>query len=279
MTDFLTALTNPDLAFLRYAFFTGLLASVSFGIIGTYVVVRRITSIAGALSHCILAGVGIGLYCEQVFSTTWLNPITGALIVALLAAVILAFVSLYPGQREDTVIGAMWGIGMAIGLLFIAKTPGYSDPMSYLFGNILLLTESDLYLVILLDCVIVGLVYLFYNHFLVLCFDEEYGRLRGLNTSALYLLLLVITALTIVLLIRVVGIVMVIALLTLPAAIAGNLVSSIGRMMLLSIVLCMIFISSGLALSYSLDLPSGPVIIMIAGSLYLLTLLWLKFRR
>lgn len=279
MTEFITALMDPTIPFLKFAFLTGMLASVAFGIIGTYVVVRRITSIAGAISHCVLGGIGIGLYCQQVLGTHWLNPTSGAIIVALLAAIILTYVSMHTGQREDTVIGAMWGIGMAVGLLFIAKTPGYNDPMSYLFGNILLLTEADLYLVIVLDIVIVFFVLLFYNHFLVLCFDEEYGRLRGIKTSALYLLLLLMTSLTIVLLIRVVGIVMVIALLTLPSAIAGSFVRSIGQMMILSIILCMFFIGSGLALSYSLDLPSGPVIIVIAGILYLLALLWIRFSK
>lgn len=273
MTELLTALADPNLSFLRYAFLIGILASVAFGIIGTYVVVRRISSIAGAISHCVLGGIGIGLYCQQVYGTGWLNPTSGAIIVAILAALILSVVSMYPGQREDTVIGALWGIGMAVGLVFIAKTPGYSDPMSYLFGNILLLTAADLYLVIILDIIIVSLVLFFYNHLLVLCFDEEYGRLRGVHTSALYLLLLIITSLSIVLLIRVVGIVMVIALLTIPPAIAGNFVKSIGQMMLISILLCMSFICSGLALSYTLDLPSGPVIIIVAAILYLASLL------
>lgn len=276
MTEFIAAISNPDLSFLRYAFMTGILASIAFGIIGTFVVIRRIASIAGAISHCVLGGVGIGLYCQQVFGTSWLNPTSGAIVVALLAAFILAFVSTYREQREDTVIAALWGIGMAIGLLFIAKTPGYSDPMSYLFGNILLLTQADLFIVIVLDIIIVGLVLLFYNHFIVLCFDEEYGRLRGIKTSFLYLLLLLMTSLTIVLLIRVVGIVMVIALLTIPSAIAGNFVKSISQMMIVSIILSMIFISSGLVFSFSYDLPSGPVIIVISGLVYFCTLLLMR---
>ncbi len=276
MTEFITALNDPNVSFLRYALLTGILASIAFGIIGTYTVVRRIASIAGAISHCALGGIGVGLYFQQVYSSSWLGPTSGAIVVALFAAVILSCISKYPGQREDTVIAALWGIGMATGLLFIAKTPGYSDPMSYLFGNILLLTRSDLYLVIFLDIIIVFVVLIFYNQLLVLCFDEEYGRLRGVQTSFLYLLLLIMTSLTIVLLIRIVGIVMVIALLTLPSAIAGNFVKSIGQMMIVSIILCMSFIASGLAISYSLDLPSGPVIIVIAGFLYFLSLFGLR---
>ena len=276
MTEFFTALTDPGMTFFRYAFFTGIFASIAFGIIGTFVVVRRISSIAGAIAHCVLGGVGAGLYCQQVLGIHWLTPTIGAIVAAVVAAFILAYVSFHSGQREDTVIGALWGIGMAIGLLFIARTPGYNDPMSYLFGNILLITKSDFLLVVLLDFFIVAIVLFFYNRFVILCFDEEYGRIRGIPSSLYYLLLLLLVALTIVLLIRIVGIVMVIALLTLPPAISGNFVRSISQMMIISILLCMFFIVSGLALSYQLDLPSGPVIIVIAGTCYLLSLLTIK---
>jgi zinc transport system permease protein len=168
---------------------------------------------------------------------------------------------------------------MAAGLLFIAKTPGYFDPMSYLFGNILLISKEDLFLVLILDILVVGLVTIFYNNFLAICFDEEYARLRGIKTQWFYLLLLCLTALTVVLLIRVVGIVMVIALLTLPAAIAGNFAKGVRQMMLLAVLLCMIFVATGLCASFILDLPSGPVIIMIAGVVYLFVLLGLRLGR
>ena len=279
MTELLTALTDPDLPFLRYALFTGLFASISFGIIGTFVVVRRISYIAGAISHCVLGGIGAGLYLQNVAGISWFTPVVGALTVALLAAVILTVVSLRAKEREDSIIGALWAGGMAIGLLFIARTPGYFDPMSYLFGNILLITKNDLFFVIVLDIVILVVVGIFYNKFLALCFDEEYARLRGLRTHWLYLLLLCLTALTIVLLVRIVGIIMVIALLTLPAAIAGNFARSIWQMMLVATLVCAVFIVSGLGISYSLDLPSGSVIILFATAAYLLSLCTFKRRR
>jgi zinc transport system permease protein len=272
MTELLTALTDPDLPFLRYALFTGLLASISFGVIGTFVVVRRISYIAGAISHCVLGGIGAGLYLHNVVGISWFTPVHGAIIVALLAACILTGVSLHAKEREDSIIGALWAGGMAIGLLFIAKTPGYFDPMSYLFGNILLITKNDLFFVTGLDLLILAVVVLFYNKFLALCFDEEYARLRGLKTHWLYLLLLCLIALTIVLLVRIVGIIMVIALLTLPAAIAGNFARSIWQMMVVATLICAVFIVSGLGLSYTLDLPSGSVIILIATAAYLLSL-------
>lgn len=268
MGEFWAALNDPQIPFLRYALFVGLMASVAFGVIGSYVVARRITYIAGAISHCVLGGIGAGLYAQSK-GLTWLEPIYGALVTALLAAIVIGLVSIHAKQREDTVIGALWAIGMAVGLLFIAATPGYVEPMSYLFGNILLVSQKDLWIVLGLDLLVVGAGWFFYNNFLAVCFDEEFARIRGLNTSAYYLLLLCLTALTVVLLVRVVGIVMVVALLTLPAAIAGQFVRGLWQMMVLAALLCMVFVTGGLATSYSLDLPSGPVIIIIAGAAYL----------
>jgi zinc transport system permease protein len=268
MLEFVTALNNPQIPFLRYAFLAGLIASVAFGVIGSYVVAKRITYIAGAISHCVLGGIGAGLYAQSR-GITWLDPIVGALITALLAALVIGLVSIHASEREDTVIGALWSIGMAVGLLFIASTPGYIDPMSYLSGNILLVSQKDLWLIGGLDLVVVGVGWFLYNNFLAVCFDEEYARIRGLNTSAYYLTLLCLTALTIVLLVRVVGIVMVVALLTLPAAIAGHFARGLWQMMVLAALLCMVFVSGGLAASYSLNLPAGPVIIIFAGAVYL----------
>jgi len=278
MTELLAALTDPNLPFLRYALLTGIFASIPFGIIGTFVVVRRISYIAGAIAHCVLGGIGLGLYLENAVGITWFGPLQGAVLVALLAAVILTLVSRYAEQREDSVIGALWAVGMASGLLFIAKTPGYVDPMSYLFGNILLVSKSDFLFVLALDALVLVLVWIFYNKLLAVCFDEEFARLRGVHSGWIYLLLLCLTALTIVLLVRVVGIVMVIALLTLPAAVAGNFSKNILQMMVLAVLFCTGFVITGLGLSYSLDLPSGPVIIIVAALVYLLALLGARLK-
>ena len=276
MAEFFTALTDPDMPFLFYALIAGVLSSIPFGIIGTYVVVRRISYIAGAISHCILGGIGAGLYLQNGLGVSWFGPLHGAVAVALLAAVVLSLVSMFASQREDSVIGALWAAGMGIGLLFLAKTPGYTDPMSYLFGNILLISKSDILFVLVLDILVVSIVAVFYNVFLAVCFDDEFAGLRGVATHWFYLLLLCLTALTIVLLVRIVGIVMVIALLTLPAAIAGNFAANVRQMMILATLVCVFFIVSGLAASYSLDLPSGPVIIVIAAAVYLLVAVGMK---
>ncbi len=279
MIEFVNALTDPSLLFLRYALLIGIFASIPFGIIGTFIVVRKISYIAGAIAHCVLGGIGLGLYLQKAVGISWFGPMQGAVLVALLAAVILTLVSRHASQREDSVIGALWAVGMASGLLFIAKTPGYIDPMSYLFGNILLVSKGDFLFVLALDVLVLGLVTVFYNKFLAVCFDEEFARLRGVKTGWIYLLLLCLAALTIVLLVRVVGIVMVIALLTLPAAVAGNISRNILQMMALAVLFCASFVVLGLGVSYHLDLPSGPVIIVIAAFVYLLSLPICKFRK
>jgi zinc transport system permease protein len=273
LIDFLNALRDPDIAFLRYAFAAGMLASIAFGVVGTYVVARRITYIAGAISHCVLGGIGAALYLQNTSDLSWIQPMHGAVVAALLAAIVIGLVSLYARQREDTVIGALWAVGMAVGLLFIAKTPGYIDPMSYLFGNILLISRSDLWLVIALDVLVVSLGLLFYNKFLAVCFDEEFARLRGVRVEVYYLLLLCLTALTVVLLMRVVGIVMVIALLTLPAAVAGHFSRRLWQMMAIAVVACMVFTATGLSYSYTYNLPSGPTIIIVAAAAYLVIIM------
>ena len=269
MLEFLQALRDPDIAFLRYALTAGLLAGIAFGIIGSYVVVKRISYLAGAIAHCVLGGIGGALYLQQVHGLAWADPMLGALFAALAAALIIGLVSIYAREREDTVISALWVMGMAVGILLIAKTPGYTDPMSYLFGNILMISAADVWIILVLDCIIVTISIFFYNRLQAVCFDEEFARLRGLNSRILYLLLLGLTALTIVLLVRIVGIIMVVALLSLPAAIAGQFCGRLWQMMLVAAMLSMGCIAAGLYLSYSFDLPSGATIVLLAGSVYL----------
>ncbi len=203
--------------FLRYAAAAGVLSSVACGVVGSYVTVKRIGYIAGAIAHSVLAGMGAARYLRVVAGWTFLTPVHGATAAAVVAALIIGVVSLRGRERVDTVLGAIWAIGMAVGILFIQATPGYSQElMSYLFGNILLVSPQDLAAIAVLDLVVVAVALLFYNNLLAIAFDEEFARLRGIRTERTYLLLLVLTALTIVTLAQVVGILMVIALLTLP---------------------------------------------------------------
>lgn len=272
MIEFFDALRDPDIPFLRFALIAGLLAGVSFGVVGTYVVTRRISYLAGAIAHSVLGGIGAAVYAQQVLGLKWCHPMLGALIAALMAAVLLGLISLYAKEREDTAISAVWAIGMSIGLVFFAMVPDYTDPMAYLFGNILLVDQIDIWAVLLLDLAVVGLTLLFHERILAVAFDEEFARLRGISTPAYFMLLLIMTALSVVLLVRLVGIVMVIALLTIPAAIAGRFVPRVWQMMVVATVLSMLFIGGGLFSAYQFDLPTGPIIILIAGAAYLMTL-------
>jgi zinc transport system permease protein len=275
MSAFLTDL--PRYPFLQYALLTGLLVSVACGIIGTYVVTRRITYIAGSIAHTVLGGLGAARYCQTVYQWEWFHPLYGAVLAALASAVIIGVVSMRARQREDTVIGSLWAVGMAAGILFIYKTPGYNeDLMSYLFGSILMVSSQDLWMIAGLDVLVMIVGVLFYNQILALCFDEEFARLRGVPVEFYYLLLLCLTALTVVLLVTVVGIVMVIALLTLPAAVAGELTKKLWHMMALSTVLTALFTTAGLAVSYGPDLPAGATTIVIAGITYLLVVSGLR---
>ncbi len=272
MSEFLNALTNPAVPFIRYALIAGLLSSAAFGMVGSYVVVRRISYIAGAVSHAALAGLGASLYLQSVYNIMWFTPLLGATAAALLSAWIIALVNLYAAEREDTIIGAIWALGMAIGLLFIARTPGYTDPMSYLFGNILLIGRGDLYLILILNLIVIAAVVLFYPQLQAISFDETYARTRRVPTAFFTLLLVSLTAITVVLMVSTVGIVMVIAMLTLPAASAGLAVKRLSSMMVLASLVCALSNSAGLALSYSLDLPTGATTILVGGGIYVLAL-------
>jgi len=250
---------------MQHALIIGLLASFACGIIGTYVVVKKIGYISGGISHAVLGGMGIAYFLGK-------NPIHGAIIAAIVAAVIIGMVNLKARQKEDTIIGAIWAIGMAIGIIFISKTPGYNaDLMSYLFGNILLVTKSDLMMILVLDLVIFAIVLLFFRQFLAVSFDEEYAKIQGMKVEFIYLLLLCLIAVTVVILIQVVGLILVIALLTLPAAIAGHYSRTLSGMMLLASILGIIFTTTGLWVSYNANLPTGATIILIAGSVFLLS--------
>ncbi len=265
MTEFFSALSEES--FLQMAVLAGLLASLGCGLIGTFVVVKRITFIAGGIAHSVLAGMGAAAYFG-------FDPLLGALLAAIVSALLIGWIRLNWEAQEDTLIGALWAIGMAIGLIFIYQTPGYSsDLMSYLFGNILLVPMEDLWFMVALDVVLLLAVVLFYRQFLAVIFDEEFARLRGVPVNFFYLLLLCLIAVTVVLLIHVVGLILVIALLTLPAAIAGHYVRSLSHMMIIATLLGCAFTSGGLALSYVPDLPVGPVIILLAGLAYVVSAL------
>ncbi len=191
MISFLEALQMNPL--LLAAVIAGLGASIVSGIIGSYVVVKRIGFISGSISHSVLSGIGLAIWLERTRDIEWISPLAGALGAAILSALILGWIHLYHRQREDSVIAALWAIGMAVGVLFISQTPGFNVELTnFLVGNILWVTYSDLTLLFGLDVFILLLVLCMHKRFLAICFDEEQAKLQGLAVNRLYILLLVL---------------------------------------------------------------------------------------
>ncbi len=271
MMSFLEALrTNP---LLLSAVIAGLASSVVSGIIGAYVVVKRIVFISGSISHSVLSGIGFCLWLERAKGIDWISPLEGALIAGIISALIIGWIHLYYRQREDSVIAALWSIGMAVGVLFISQTPGFNVELTnFLIGNILWVTHTDLYILFGLDISILLCVFCMHKRFLIICFDEEQARLQGIRVNALYLLLLVLIAITIVLLIQVVGIILVMTMLTIPAAIANLFTASLSRVMFIGVILSAAMCFGGTALAYHLDWPGGATIALVAGMAYIATL-------
>ena len=264
-----------QLEFMRNALLAGLLVSVMCGIIGTLVVVNRIVFISGGIAHAAYGGIGLAFFFG--FSYMW-----GILGFSLLAALIMASVSLKAKQRSDTIIGVIWAVGMALGVILLDITPGYNvDLMSYLFGSILTVPASDLWLMLLLDVLVVLMVGYYYHDLVSLSYDEEFAQVRGVPVKALYFLLISMIALSVAMIIQVVGLILVIALLTIPPYIAEKYAGSISQMMIYSVLLNFFFTATGLWLSYHFDLTSGASIIMVAAICFFVSLLVesLKTRR
>jgi len=244
---------------MRNALMAGLLAAVACGIVGVYVVVKRIVFISGGIAHASFGGIGIGYYLG-------INPIIGALVFSLASGLAIGGITRKTRLSADTAIGILWAVGMAVGIIFIYLTPGYApDLMSYLFGNILTVPMTDIYLMLGLDLVIISIVVIFFKEYLILSFDEEYATAIGMPVEILYFLLLAMIALTVVVLIRVVGMILVIALLTFPAAMARLFTYDMKKMMILSVIFGFLFTLGGLWISYELNLPSGATIILLGG--------------
>ncbi|NLE43526.1 MAG: metal ABC transporter permease, partial [Chloroflexi bacterium] len=201
--------------FMRNALAAGLLVSIACGIVGVFVVVNRIVFISGGIAHAAYGGVGLGYFLN-------LNPVLSAIAFSVISAVGMGVVQRKTRQRADTIIGVLWAIGMAVGILFIDMTEGYkADLMSYLFGSILAVPSGDLLVMLVLDLIIIALVFLFYKELVAMSFDETFATVQNVPVDAIYLVLLSLIAFTVVMMMRVVGLIMVIAMLTIPAAISG----------------------------------------------------------
>ena len=259
--------------FLRVALAAGLLAALASGVIGTLVVVKRITFMAGGIAHTVLGGMGVA---------HWLggSPLIGASVAAVLAALLVGWITRRGGEREDMLIGALWAVGMSVGIVAIAHTPGYStDLMSYLLGNLLMVSHEHVTAMAWLVSLMLLAVFVFWRPLVATTFDEEFARLRGLPTLAIELGLLVTVALAVVMLVQAVGLVLVMALLTLPAATALLLSGSIGWVMVLAATIAAGEIVLGLGVAFETNTPAGAVIVLCSAVVYLLALTGQRMRR
>ncbi|MCF8262099.1 MAG: metal ABC transporter permease [Melioribacteraceae bacterium] len=252
--------------FMINALLAGLLASIATGIIGSFVVVRKLGYIAGGISHSAYGGIGIAFLIGM-------NPILGALIFSLLAALIITYFRTSNRSNEDMLISILWSTGFAIGTLFISLSDSYTpNLMSFLFGNILTIPITEIYIALVLDLIIIALVFVFFKKLEVVSFDEEYAKVLGINTIGYNALLFSLVAVTSVLLIKIVGIILVIALLTIPSSISLGFSKNLKKMIFSSIAIGLVFTLLGLLISYYLNLPSGSIIIICAVLGYLIYL-------
>ena len=266
--------------YLKRSLLAILLASIASGIVGGYVVARRQSYLIGAVSHSLLGGIGLARYLQIAHGLSWFSTILGALFAAVLSAVAISTLTLKNRMRQDTVLSAIWTLGVAIGVSFIAITPGYSEDLtSYLFGSILLVSKADIAVMAVMTIAIVVTVLLFRNRFLTLCFNEETLALRGVSAAWTSFVLHLLIALTVVLLAQVVGIVLVLVLLVIPAATAAQFAKRISQVMLWGAIFCLLTCTGGLVASYEADWPVGATIVELAVAAYLVCAAIVAIRR
>jgi len=257
-------------SFMQNAFISSLFVSIACGVVGTLIIVNRMVFIAGGIAHSAYGGLGLAFFLG-------FSPLLGALGFCLALSFLLAYLSYQNNKRIDSIIGAIWAFGMAFGIILIDLTPGYSvDLMSYLFGSILSVSSFDIWLIVGVSLAILSLAAIFYKEILAVSFDIEFAKLKGVRIKFFYTLLIVMTALCIVATIRAVGLILVIALLTIPPYIAEKFCSKLFSMMVFSVLLSVAFNIIGLILAFYLNLTSGATIILVASLAFLILEIYIR---
>ncbi len=249
--------------FLQNAVISGIFASVVCGIIGVIIIEKKLVMMSGGIAHTSYGGVGLGYLLN-------FEPIIGAFIFSLCAALGIGYIKRRNGARFDVLIGLFWSLGMALGIVFIALMPGYPPALgSYLFGSILSVTKTDLYLIMGLSVIVTLVIVSLFNHWKAYLFDDEFASIAGIKTTFFEYLLLILVAMSVVVLIRVVGIILVMALLTAPAAAAGLLTYNLKNRMIYSTLLGCVYCFAGLWISYEMNVASGAAIVILSVLCYL----------
>ncbi len=270
MTDLLSALQYD---FMQNALMGSMLLSIMCAITGTFIVIKRLVFLSGGISHGAFAGLGAAYYLG-------INPMLGAMLFAVASAIAISRVILRQSQPADATIGIFWATGMAIGVLFVFITPGYApDLMPYLFGDILTISHQQLIWMVIFSVLSLLLTVLLFRQLVAVSFDDEFARLRGLPVTTIMILLMVMNSVAIVMMIQAVGIILVMALLTIPPLIGLTLAADIRRVMFFAFVSALLITVGGLALSFLLDLPSGPAIVLLGAALLVMVKLSKKLLR
>ena len=239
--------------------YASLLLSIAIGIIGSLIVINKATAITGSIAHGSFGGIGIGIFLG-------INILLSTTIFTIILALILSVIAIYYKHRLDSLIGVIWAVGMSVGIIFLNLTPGYNaDALSYLFGNILLIENKDLFMMIGVDLILLISIILLYNRFLAMSYDMDFLKVRGINASFLYTYFLILTSITIVMSVKSIGIILILALFTIPPLIAEKFTKKFYQMIILSSLLSSIFIISGIVISYFYDLAPTPIIVIIAA--------------
>lgn len=254
---------------LNYAFFQNallgsLLTAIVCGIVGTYIVARRLVFISGGITHASFGGLGLGFYLNA-------NPILFALLFAVASAFGVEFMSKKQGVREDSAIAAFWALGMALGVIFIFLSPGYAPNLNaFLFGNILTITSTDIFWIGGFAALLIVFVVLFFREIIYVSFDHDFASTQHLPVKLIEYVMMLFVAITIVLSIRLVGIMLLMSLLTLPQMTANLFTGSFVKIASLSVLIGFLGCVSGLVLSYFLNVPSGAFIILVLVLLFLI---------
>lgn len=270
MLSFLISLLSYP--FILNAVLASFFGSVISATAGTYITTNRFSYVAGSIAHSLLFGLGLFRFLQVRTGSSFFNPLNGAILSGIFFGIIIGFVIHSKKERVDTLLSAIWATGMSLGLLFIFLTPGYNQElMRYLFGNILLIGKAELRIIGIFDLFLVLIFLLFYNKIMAISFDSDFASIRGVNSKAFSIVFLVIIIISVILLTQLVGVVMVIALLTLPSSIALKFTTSQKKAIPLAFLICLVTSLAGLLLSYIFDLPSSAMIILILGFIYLLS--------
>ncbi|MFA7342535.1 MAG: metal ABC transporter permease [Candidatus Methanomethylophilaceae archaeon] len=273
MTDWATIFS---IGLVQNMFMAAIIASLACGIIGTFVVVKRIVFISGGIAHTTFGGVGFAYYLQSVFLVSWFSPMIGAILFAVTAAIIMGLPSINEKIREDSTIGVLWVVGMALGVIFISLTDHSQVTVrsyeSILFGNILLVGNNELFLMVALACLILAVVAFFYRDLQIVTFDETHAKLSGINVGLMNLVLYVMVALTCVFIMNIVGIVLVIALLTIPAAMASLFTENLKETMIWASFSSMALSVLGLLMAIHFNLPPGSTLVLVLGATFILVL-------